>query len=344
MQHGIKKQMKSTIFFIVAMILVCYLFVAQTATAQIKSSGASTMTILLGGYAFDANQDLETGHAYGLGLGYYLNLNWAVEGFFTQINAELNTDRTIATAYLYHLDELYHFRPAESFVPYLAAGLGGIIFNLENVDSDHDWAVNYGGGFKYFITDNIAFRGDIRHVITFDETYNNIVYAVGLTFSFGKTVNKKPVKAMKNTEKKVVILASEPKVEEKVKIAAVEPKIIVLAFEDIHFDFGQSILTLEAKTILKRNILLLKKFPKVHVRIAAYTSASGQKDFNQKLSEKRAQVVEEFLIGEGLITQGRITKIGYGETNPALHEAAPKQIYSKAAKANMRALFEINLQ
>jgi hypothetical protein len=33
--------------------------------------------------------------------------------------------------------------------------------------------------------------------------------------------------------------------------------------------------------------------------------------------------------------------IGYGETNPAMHEAAPKEIYSDEAKANMRALFEI---
>jgi len=37
----------------------------------------------------------------------------------------------------------------------------------------------------------------------------------------------------------------------------------------------------------------------------------------------------------------RISVIGYGEANPAMHEAAPKELYSKEAKANMRALFEI---
>ena len=35
------------------------------------------------------------------------------------------------------------------------------------------------------------------------------------------------------------------------------------------------------------------------------------------------------------------TLIGYGETNPAVYEAAPKDLYSKAAKANMRVFFEI---
>jgi len=36
-----------------------------------------------------------------------------------------------------------------------------------------------------------------------------------------------------------------------------------------------------------------------------------------------------------------LIRIGYGETNPAMYEAAPQQIYSNAAKANMRVLFEI---
>jgi hypothetical protein len=36
--------------------------------------------------------------------------------------------------------------------------------------------------------------------------------------------------------------------------------------------------------------------------------------------------------------------IGYGEKSPALYEAAPQDLYSPAAKANMRVLFEIVVQ
>ena len=143
---------------------------------------------------------------------------------------------------------------------------------------------------------------------------------------------------------KVVILASEPRVEEKVMVAAAEPKIIVLAFEDVHFDFDKSTLKPGARTILKRNIQLLKDNPNAHVRIAGYTSASGTEEYNQKLSERRAKAVEEYLINEGIIAPDRLTMIGYGESNPAEYEAAPKELYSKAAKANMRVLFEIVVQ
>jgi outer membrane protein OmpA-like peptidoglycan-associated protein len=142
---------------------------------------------------------------------------------------------------------------------------------------------------------------------------------------------------------KLIILASEPKVEEKVSILASEPKekVIILAFEDIHFDFDKAILTEEAKVILKRNIQVLKANPKVKVRIAGYTSASGSESYNQKLSERRANAVEDYLIKEGIITPDRLSTIGYGKTSPAEYEAAPKDLYSEAAKANMKVLFEI---
>ena len=50
---------------------------------------------------------------------------------------------------------------------------------------------------------------------------------------------------------------------------------------------------------------------------------------------------EGYLINEGLISSDRLSMIGYGEKNPAMYEAAPKDLYSDAAKANMRVLFEI---
>jgi outer membrane protein OmpA-like peptidoglycan-associated protein len=145
---------------------------------------------------------------------------------------------------------------------------------------------------------------------------------------------------------KIVILATEPepRIEEKVMAAAAEPKIIVLAFEDVHFDFDKSTLKPEARIILKRNIQLLKDNPKAQIRVAGYTSASGTEEYNQKLSERRAKAVEEYLISEGIIAPDRLTMIGYGESNPAMYEAAPKELYSKAAKANMRVLFEIVVQ
>jgi outer membrane protein OmpA-like peptidoglycan-associated protein len=232
-------------------------------------------------------------------------------------------------------------------------------------------AFNVGLGAKYWLTDNIALRFDVQdYMVTeiMQDTYHNIGATIGITFAFGgkakpapapvATYEAKPEPASEAKpefkpepippppeprieEKVVVIMASEPKVEEKVMVAATEPKVIILAFEDVHFDFDKSTLKPEAQTILKRNIQLLKDNPKAQVRIAGYTSASGTEAYNQKLSERRAKSVEEYLINEGVITRDRLSTIGYGESNPAMYEAAPKELYSVAAKANMRVLFEI---
>ena len=140
---------------------------------------------------------------------------------------------------------------------------------------------------------------------------------------------------------KVVILPEDPAGHEKIVAAVAEKKIVILAFEDVHFNFDKSELTPEAKAILKRDIQVLKDNPKAKVRLAGYTSASGTDVYNQALSERRAKAVQDYLISEGIITPDRLTTIGYGEADPAMYEAAPKEIYSKAAKANMRTLFEI---
>jgi outer membrane protein OmpA-like peptidoglycan-associated protein len=213
-------------------------------------------------------------------------------------------------------------------------------------------AFNVGVGVKLWLADNVALRFDVQDYMVgeiFQETYHNIGVTAGIVFAFGGKAKPAPEPVTKYepivqpapAPEKVVILASEPQVEEKVIVAAAEPKIIVLAFEDVHFDFDKSTLKPEAQTILKRNIQLLKDNPKAQIRIAGYTSASGTEEYNQKLSERRAKAVEEYLINEGIITPDRLSTIGYGESNPAMYEAAPKELYSKAAKANMRVLFEI---
>lgn len=127
-------------------------------------------------------------------------------------------------------------------------------------------------------------------------------------------------------------------------VPAAAPKVIVLSFEDVHFDFNQSALKPEAKVILKRNIQLLNENPNAQIRIAGYTSAAGTEEYNQKLSERRAASVREYLVGEGLIGSGRLSTIGYGEKSPAAYEATPSDLNSVAAKANIRVLFEITVQ
>jgi outer membrane protein OmpA-like peptidoglycan-associated protein len=131
------------------------------------------------------------------------------------------------------------------------------------------------------------------------------------------------------SEPKIMMLVLDPKVDEK-----------VVVFGDTHFDFDKATLSQEAKTLLDKDVQGLKDNPKIDVRMAGYTSAKGTEEVNQKLSERRANTVRDYLIEKGIAPE-RITVIGYGRTRPAVYEVTPGDINSKEALANMRVLFEV---
>ena len=126
---------------------------------------------------------------------------------------------------------------------------------------------------------------------------------------------------------------------------AVEPNVVVLekliVLEDTHFKFGTSTLTPDGARIVIENTKILKDNPDTKISVAGYTSCSGTIEYNQKLSERRANAVKEILVKQGGIAPERISTIGYGVANPASYEKTCSIIDSKAAKANMRVLFKI---
>lgn len=325
---------------------ICMMFllmISNVVFAQERAS-AFSVTPYLGRYVFDNDQELDTTNLVGIGLGYNVTKYFGVEasGEYMGTQYELDVPHS-GTSHVvnYRLNGIFNLLPDSRIVPFVFAGGGGQYIDYpEGVSKENHYAADYGVGFKIFFTDDLALRVDARQNFIFHDRMMDNEFTAGLTFYFG---GSKPAPAAM-VEKKVVILASEPQVEEKVVQAVAEPKIIILAFEDVHFDFDKSTLKPEAQAILKRNIQLLKDNPNAQIRIAGYTSASGTEDYNQKLSERRADAVQEYLVNAGIITRDRLSTIGYGKTHPAMYEAAPKELYSKAAKANMRVLFEIVVQ
>jgi outer membrane protein OmpA-like peptidoglycan-associated protein len=61
--------------------------------------------------------------------------------------------------------------------------------------------------------------------------------------------------------------------------------------------------------------LVLKEYDKTLIEVAGHTDSTGAAEYNQALSERRAQTVATYLAGKGLMEQ-RIITIGAGETRP----------------------------
>jgi outer membrane protein OmpA-like peptidoglycan-associated protein len=130
----------------------------------------------------------------------------------------------------------------------------------------------------------------------------------------------------------------EPDIITKTKVIVID-KLVML--EDTHFKFDDATLTEEGRSALDTNIQILKDNPYLKVRIAGYTSAAGTEEYNQELSERRANAVRAYLYIEGDVKLERLDVIGYGETRPAVYEPKPEDLKSDEAKSNMRVLFEV---
>ena len=83
----------------------------------------------------------------------------------------------------------------------------------------------------------------------------------------------------------------------------------------IPFKIGQSRVAPEQRIQVYRIAQYMKETPEAKITIAGYAdAATGSQDFNQKLSEKRAQAVADILIKEYAISAERIITQGKGDT------------------------------
>lgn len=85
--------------------------------------------------------------------------------------------------------------------------------------------------------------------------------------------------------------------------------------EGILFDFDSAELRPEAKESLSDLAASLEEYPRTEVLIVGHTDAVGSMEYNEGLSERRADSAADFLIAQG-IDPSRLTTIGKGETEP----------------------------
>jgi outer membrane protein OmpA-like peptidoglycan-associated protein len=99
---------------------------------------------------------------------------------------------------------------------------------------------------------------------------------------------------------------------------------IKVTFESgILFDFDSATLRPAAKENLKKLAVILQKYDDTEILIEGHTDATGSEEYNQKLSERRASSVSNFLASLG-VSSMRMTNAGYGEMQPIASNDTPE--------------------
>jgi OOP family OmpA-OmpF porin len=83
-----------------------------------------------------------------------------------------------------------------------------------------------------------------------------------------------------------------------------------------HFDFDKATLKPEGKRKVDDGIKMMKENPSLRVSVEGHTDSIGSDAYNQRLSERRANAVRDYMVDQG-ISSSRITTKGWGESKPA---------------------------
>lgn len=318
-----------------AFTVVLAFLLASTASAQIVPEKISASPFI-GGYSFYHKTYLRDNLVFGLRVGYDITEHWGVEGAFDYVPTKLRNGGNSTNVFGYRLDALYHFMPREKLVPFLAAGVGGTTSDKSagSRSSETDSLINYGCGVKYFLTEALALRADIRHLWVFDGGRNDWEYTLGLTYLFGAQKAKPAPIAAIDSDNDGVPDAEDRcpdtpigtnvdhagcTIQKKAPITKAPEKVSIAL--EIEFDTAKADIKSRYHEKIKKVADFMTAYPETTAAIEGHTDNVGNDSDNLKLSERRAESVKAYLIEKFGIASERLSAKGFGPSQPVADNA-----------------------
>ena len=318
----------------------------QAARAEAPvSPGQWFVTGGYGGYRFenrDINDDkggpvVGVGHRFG---------DWGVEltaGRIHDADSQSNTPRRAISIDQQRIEVMRFINVQDdSWLPFVAAGIGRLQLDAKpRAGEDDESFVDLGIGLMRNINRRLSIRGDLRGLYGADNEELEAAWSVGLMFALGGGSSAAAVlppaepaaPMLPAADGGVAALDSDgdgvmddqdacPDTE---KGAAVDERGCYKEVSEsvtidllLEFDYDKSNLREEHKPEIQRVVEFMAKFPTSKAALEGHTDSRGSDDYNQRLSERRANAVRDYMINTAGISADRVTAEGRGELEPKL--------------------------
>jgi OOP family OmpA-OmpF porin len=283
----------------------------------------------------DGDADASTrGWGGFLKLGKELSDSWDVQGGLGYDSSGRYKQTTLG------LDALYMFSRS-NFRPFLLAG-GGIARNRLDFAADGTKEnktspmLNVGLGAQYLLNDTFGLQADLREVWSraqdtngtpafAKQTINNTLLNLGGIFRFGApapmpvvaVAEPAPAAVVEPTPAPAAIVEPAPAPAPAPEACKPNSETITVGAEKL-FAFDKAALKVEGKAALDEAAAKIKANPEIKaVVVTGHTDRIGSDAYNQKLSEKRAKQVADYLVAQG-VDSALITSAGKGESEPVV--------------------------
>lgn len=294
----------------------------------------------------DSDLDADNGAGAFISIGKELSESWDIQGRLGYNRADEDTNfANIGGRYkqtTLGIDALYMFS-RDKFRPFLLAGLGAARNDVDYTNpadgKKTSWMANVGVGAQYLFNDSFGLQADLRHQwsrakLGFDnntlgdnttETVGNTLFNLGGIFRFGAPA---PVAVAETPEPAAPVAvapepAPAPAPEPAPVVCTPQMETITVGAEKL-FGFDKAQLKDEGRAALDEAAAKIKSHPEIRaVIVTGHTDRIGSDEYNQKLSERRADQVKEYLASQG-VDRSLIEAIGKGESEPVVQCAGNK--------------------
>jgi OOP family OmpA-OmpF porin len=297
----------------------------------------------IGGASLDSARDTRDGDLWqSVGFGRFIGDHFSVDLEYDEFTADYQDTANLVPGSDFDTWDLNtwslmgrYYIGSNAWKPYVLAGLGRTK-HRSVLDKGSATAISLGLGLHGQLAKHWSVRGQVMWREDSDSdslpprgSFRDFYYSIGLNFDFGgkdaPPPPPPPPPAAAPPPPPNPDLDGDGVLNERDKCPNTRPGAVVdldgceveavISLEGVHFDFDKATLRPEAIAILNDAAALLKTTDRVVVEVAGHTDSQGSEDYNQGLSERRANAVKDYLTGQG-ITASRLSARGYGENQP----------------------------
>ncbi|MEN4902322.1 OmpA family protein [Luteimonas sp. TWI1416] len=303
-----------------------------------------------------------------LGFGRFISPNWSIDGELNYQNPGFDSSVEGAnpdlnwSQYGASIDFRYHFiSEGRGWNPYLLAGVGYQRSeeefnafpspNSPGERKDGNFAAKVGAGLQTTFDKRVAVRAEIAYRADFNDSsiaangprdwagyphnanesyFGDVLASVGVVVPLGPPPAP-PAPPAPPPPPPAPAPAPPP------------PAPITIDLNGVNFDFDRSTLRPDAVAILNEAVEILRRYPELRVEVAGHTDSKGTDAYNQRLSERRAKAVYDFLTSNGITADRLVGPVGYGESRPIAPNTNPDGSDNPEGRARNRRT-ELNVQ
>ncbi|MEN5427307.1 OmpA family protein [Stenotrophomonas pennii] len=282
-----------------------------------------------------------------LGLGKFISPNWSLDGELNYQNPNFDANQDLNwSQYGASLDLRRHFvQEGRGWNPYLLFGLGyqkseeesaAVNANGPIERKDGGFAAKLGAGLQTTFDKRVAVRAEVAYRADFDDQsvaapsedwFGDVLASVGVVIPLGPA----PVAAVPAPAPVAPSCADldddgdgvnncDDKCPDSQPGQTIGPDgcpvPVSIDLKGVNFDFDKANLRPDAVAILSEASQILTRYPDLKVEVAGHTDSKGSDEYNQKLSERRATAVYNYLTSNGVAASRLQGPVGYGESRP----------------------------